>query len=239
MPWDSRSGARPTAARPSRSSRARRAATTTTSSGSIPTHPITSIAGQRPGHGGHRQRRPSWSSWYNQPTGQFYHLATDDRFPYWIYSGQQDSGTVGDRQPQRLRRDHLPRLASGRRRRARLRHPRPRRSRHRLRHRPRRPAVALGRAAPGRCRTSRPGRSPATASGRPTVQLPLHLDHAARRLAAPPHALYLGPQVLFRSTDRGEHWETISPRPDRHRAGRARLRRRPAPSAAPGRAATA
>jgi len=37
----------------------------------------------------------SWSSWYNQPTGQFYRLATDDRFPYWIYSGQQDSGTVG------------------------------------------------------------------------------------------------------------------------------------------------
>ncbi|HBL27537.1 MAG TPA: hypothetical protein DD490_11935, partial [Acidobacteria bacterium] len=29
----------------------------------------------------------SWSSWYNQPTGQFYHLATDDRFPYRIYSG--------------------------------------------------------------------------------------------------------------------------------------------------------
>lgn len=23
----------------------------------------------------------SWSSWYNQPTGQFYHLAADDRFP--------------------------------------------------------------------------------------------------------------------------------------------------------------
>ncbi|HEY2591330.1 MAG TPA: hypothetical protein VGI35_07040, partial [Steroidobacteraceae bacterium] len=37
----------------------------------------------------------TWSSWYNQPTGQFYHLAADDRFPYWVYSGQQDSGTVG------------------------------------------------------------------------------------------------------------------------------------------------
>ena len=36
----------------------------------------------------------TWSSWYNQPTGQFYHLAADDRFPYRIYSGQQDSGTV-------------------------------------------------------------------------------------------------------------------------------------------------
>ena len=36
----------------------------------------------------------SWSSWYNQPTGQFYHIAVDDRFPYRIYSGQQDNGTV-------------------------------------------------------------------------------------------------------------------------------------------------
>jgi photosystem II stability/assembly factor-like uncharacterized protein len=36
----------------------------------------------------------TWSSWYNQPTGQFYHLAADDRFPYRLYSGQQDSGTV-------------------------------------------------------------------------------------------------------------------------------------------------
>ena len=37
----------------------------------------------------------TWSDWYNQPTGQFYHLAADNRFPYWIYSGQQDSGTAG------------------------------------------------------------------------------------------------------------------------------------------------
>jgi photosystem II stability/assembly factor-like uncharacterized protein len=36
----------------------------------------------------------TYSSWYNQPTAQFYHLATDDRFPYRIYAGQQDSGTV-------------------------------------------------------------------------------------------------------------------------------------------------
>ena len=27
----------------------------------------------------------------------------------------------------------------------------------------------------------------------------------------PPHAIYLGTQVLFRSTDRGDHWETVSP----------------------------
>ena len=37
----------------------------------------------------------TWSSWYNAPTGQFYYLATDNAFPYRVYSGQQDSGTVG------------------------------------------------------------------------------------------------------------------------------------------------
>jgi photosystem II stability/assembly factor-like uncharacterized protein len=37
----------------------------------------------------------TWSSWYNQPTAQFYHVITDNRFPYWVYSGQQESGSAG------------------------------------------------------------------------------------------------------------------------------------------------
>jgi photosystem II stability/assembly factor-like uncharacterized protein len=36
----------------------------------------------------------SWSSWYNQPTGQFYHVAADNAFPYRICSGQQENGSV-------------------------------------------------------------------------------------------------------------------------------------------------
>src|SRR4051794_9460517 len=36
----------------------------------------------------------TWSSWYNQPTGQFYHVSTDNRFPYRIYGSQQDSGAA-------------------------------------------------------------------------------------------------------------------------------------------------
>ena len=36
----------------------------------------------------------SWTSWMNQPTGQFYHVATDNQFPYYVYGAQQDSGTV-------------------------------------------------------------------------------------------------------------------------------------------------
>jgi photosystem II stability/assembly factor-like uncharacterized protein len=37
----------------------------------------------------------TWSSWYNQPTAQFYHVITDNQFPYWVYGGQQESGSVG------------------------------------------------------------------------------------------------------------------------------------------------
>jgi photosystem II stability/assembly factor-like uncharacterized protein len=37
----------------------------------------------------------TWSSWYNQPTAQFYHVSTDRAFPYRVYGGQQESGSVG------------------------------------------------------------------------------------------------------------------------------------------------
>jgi photosystem II stability/assembly factor-like uncharacterized protein len=34
----------------------------------------------------------TWTSWYNQPTAQMYHVTTDDKFPYTVYGAQQDSG---------------------------------------------------------------------------------------------------------------------------------------------------
>ena len=37
----------------------------------------------------------TWSTWYNQATGQLYHITTDNEFPYMVYGSQQDSGTVG------------------------------------------------------------------------------------------------------------------------------------------------
>ena len=42
----------------------------------------------------------TWSSWYNQPTAQLYHIVTSNndsdtnRFQYWIYGSQQDSGSI-------------------------------------------------------------------------------------------------------------------------------------------------
>jgi photosystem II stability/assembly factor-like uncharacterized protein len=96
----------------------------------------------------------TWSDWYNQPTGQFYHLAADNRFPYWIYSGQQDSGTVGAASrsaatnatttfPTRATRTSSTAPASA-------------------------ATCRAGTRAPARCTTSRHGRCRATASARPT-----------------------------------------------------------------------
>ena len=36
----------------------------------------------------------TWSSIYNQPTAQFYHVTTDNQFPYRIYGAQQDNTTL-------------------------------------------------------------------------------------------------------------------------------------------------
>ena len=37
----------------------------------------------------------TWTSWYNQPTAQFYHVTTDTRIPYRVYGAQQESGSIG------------------------------------------------------------------------------------------------------------------------------------------------
>ena len=39
----------------------------------------------------------NWSSWYNQPTAQVYHISVDNQFPYWVYATQQDSGSIATR----------------------------------------------------------------------------------------------------------------------------------------------
>lgn len=36
----------------------------------------------------------TWSSIYNQPTAQLYHVTTDDQFPYRVYGSQQDNTTI-------------------------------------------------------------------------------------------------------------------------------------------------
>ena len=36
----------------------------------------------------------TWSSWYNQPTAQMFHVNTDNAFPYRVCGGQQESGSA-------------------------------------------------------------------------------------------------------------------------------------------------
>ncbi|MFB6279133.1 MAG: WD40/YVTN/BNR-like repeat-containing protein [Salinibacter sp.] len=37
----------------------------------------------------------TWSTQHNQPTAELYQVNVDDRFPYWLYAGQQDNSTIG------------------------------------------------------------------------------------------------------------------------------------------------
>jgi photosystem II stability/assembly factor-like uncharacterized protein len=152
----------------------------------------------------------SWSSWYNQPTGQFYHVATDDRFPYWIYSGQQDSGTVGvasrSDYGQLTFRDWHP--VGGDERDYDIPFPGD-------------PDIVYGSGLGGRLSrwdaktgqvqnvapwpVSSYGQRPTTVTYRTTWITPIAIS------LQPPHAIYLGTQVLFRSVDGGQRWETVSP----------------------------
>src|ERR1041384_3542803 len=36
----------------------------------------------------------TWTEWFDQPTGEMYHVTTDNQFPYRLYAAQQDSGSV-------------------------------------------------------------------------------------------------------------------------------------------------
>jgi photosystem II stability/assembly factor-like uncharacterized protein len=152
----------------------------------------------------------SWSSWYNQPTGQFYRIATDNRFPYWIYSGQQDSGTVAiasrSDYGQITFRDWHP--VGGDERDGDVPDPA-------------NPDIVYGAglggrlskwvAATGQVQNVTPwpvtsyGERPGTSRYRYSWITPLAISDRA------PHAVYMAAQVLFRSLDGGQSWQTISP----------------------------
>jgi photosystem II stability/assembly factor-like uncharacterized protein len=60
-----------------------------------PTNPRRLINGNDGGATVSTDGGENWTSQYNQPTAQFYHVATDNRFPFFIYGAQQDNSTVG------------------------------------------------------------------------------------------------------------------------------------------------
>jgi photosystem II stability/assembly factor-like uncharacterized protein len=152
----------------------------------------------------------SWSSWYNQPTGQFYHLAADNRFPYRIYSGQQDSGTVGiaSRSDYGAVTERDWRPVGGDERDWDIPDPDD-------------PNIVFGSglggrvsrwdAATGQVANITPfpepnyGARQTTTAHHFTWVTPLAISRAG------PTTLYLGGEVVFASTDRGAHWSVVSP----------------------------
>ncbi|TAM48733.1 MAG: hypothetical protein EPN53_09425 [Acidobacteria bacterium] len=151
----------------------------------------------------------TWSSRMNQPTAQIYHVATDRGFPYRVYGAQQDSGAVS-----------LPAFTpyaavigpgevrgvtaggeSGM-----------------IAPDPDDPAVVFGGAV-----DRLDLRTQQTRSVDPTLAAPglyrrawtLPLAFSRR----PPKTLYFANQVLFATTDGGDHWSAISPDLTRERPG--------------------
>ena len=165
----------------------------------------------------------SWSGWYNQPTGQFYHVETDNRFPYWIYSGQQDSGTTGaatrSDYGMLTYRDWHP--VGGEERGWDVPDP----------HDPRSctEAASVARSrdttrAPRKCATSRRTSRARTAAVRSRVSS-AGRGFSARDVAAAPHDIYTGSQFLLHSTNKGVNLGEGESRPVGRRERRQGMRR--------------
>jgi photosystem II stability/assembly factor-like uncharacterized protein len=174
-----------------------------------PKHPDHIITGSDQGAAVSVDGWRTFSSWYNQPTGQFYHLAADNRFPYWVYSGQQDSGTVGIASRSDYGalsiRDWNP--VGGDERDYDIPDPVD-------------PLIVYGSGLGGHVNRwdGHTGQVtditawPVSNYGQRPTLTKYHYNWVTPLVAskAGPAALYLGAQVLFRSTDRGDHWSVIS-----------------------------
>ncbi|MGH9774470.1 MAG: WD40/YVTN/BNR-like repeat-containing protein, partial [Candidatus Acidiferrales bacterium] len=144
----------------------------------------------------------TWGSWYNQPTAQLYHVSTSNEFPYQVCSGQQESGSVcissrGNDGAITFREWH--------------------------------PAAVIeyGYAAPDPLNPNivyGGGRNDVTRYHRDTGQAekisPIvsrsdkyRFDRTEPTLFSPvdPHVLYYAANYLFKTSDGGRNWQTISP----------------------------
>ena len=144
----------------------------------------------------------SWSSWYNQPTAQLFHVAATDTFPYQVCAGQQESGSVcistRGNDGEITFRDWHPvgvieygYVAPD----------------------PLHPEIIYG---AGRTEVSR--YDVATGHVENVTPLPVHEkdfrgDRTEPILFSPadPHTLYYAANHLFKTTDGGRTWDTISP----------------------------
>ena len=165
-----------------------------------PTEPSRIILGSDQGASISLNGGVTWSSWFNQPTAQFYHISADDRFPFRVYGAQQDNGAA--MVPTRSDAlgistfDWQMIVAGG--------------ESGYVAPDPRDPDVLYGDTVTKEDLRSRQAQSldPTLAHSalyRSVWTLPLTFSRTD------PRVLYFGRQVLFRSADGGSSWQIISP----------------------------
>jgi len=158
----------------------------------------------------------TWSSWYNQPTAQIYHVTTDNRFPYWVYWAQQDSGAAalpsragsGDGISMEQFREVTVGGESGM-----------------IAPDPDDPHIVYGDASDSGASVNKLNwQTGQTRDVNPMLAYPN--DHYRTVWTMPltfskrdPKTLYFGNQRLFSTSDGGEHWQPISPDLSRRDAG--------------------
>ena len=152
----------------------------------------------------------SWSSIYNQPTAQFYHVTTDTQWPYRIYGSQQDNSTVSiaSRSDDGVigERDYFPVAGC---------------ENATIAVDPRNPNVTYGGCYTGfLSRVDRASRQERDISvwlgnydGWAAADIPYRFQWTFPVLLSPhdPSTLYVTSQYVMRSRDEGASWEKISP----------------------------
>jgi photosystem II stability/assembly factor-like uncharacterized protein len=151
----------------------------------------------------------TWSTQDNQPTGQFYHVATDSRFPYYIYGAQQDNsnlavasfadeGVIGPRNWYPAGGGESGFVVPD----------------------PRNPNIIYSDAENQYARfdfrsqqSQNISPDPIDNSGHPASELEHRFNWTAPLMLSPhdPDALYAASEVLWKSTDHGMSWKIISP----------------------------
>jgi photosystem II stability/assembly factor-like uncharacterized protein len=151
----------------------------------------------------------TWSTQDNQPTGQFYHVATDSRFPYYIYGAQQDNSNLAiasfDDEGVIGPRDWFP--AGGGESGFVVPDPRD-------------PNIIYSDAENQYQRFDRRSQQsqsispdPIDNSGHPASELAHRFNWTAPLMLSPhdPDSVYAASEVVWKSTDRGMSWKIISP----------------------------
>ncbi|MEJ2215992.1 MAG: hypothetical protein P8099_05190 [Gemmatimonadota bacterium] len=175
-----------------------------------PTDGARMIFGSDQGAGISLDRGKTWSSWYNQPTAQFYHVVTDNQFPYWVYGAQQDAGTVAIRSRSDYGlitfRDWHP-VGAG--------------EAGYIAPDPKDPDIVFGGDTYGGVYRfdTRTGQrqdispTPTASFGTPMSQRTYRFTWTSPIVFDPldPNTLYLGAQVILKTTDGGLHWDSASP----------------------------